>query len=242
MLAPARPNVRDAVVYRLPDSVSRKGDRAQRDFAMRIRLSEIDGASAVLAQIAEKVTARKPLNAALGKRGEVELRAHFEQRNTEGNTRGWPSQQFWARIRTATAFASADESSARVVIADPAINQKIFDGTITPKERKYLALPAIAEAYGRSPRVLPNLTALIRWRDGQRRAVALVERAATEISFGRKRKDGSRKVTPGESRGGRVWYWLVKSVTQRRDDRALPDEKAFSAALIDEAKEYLDRL
>lgn len=211
--------------------------------SVKITLNEVDGASAILAQIAESVTRRKPLNAALGKRAELELRAYFLGRNSEGNAMGWPSQQFWARIHTATAFVSADDDAAHVVIADPAINQKIFGGTITPKEGKYLALPAIAEAYGRSPASLNNLMVLIRWRDGARRAVALVETQSTHISFGRPKKDGTRTVKKiGESQGGRVWYWLVKSVTQKADPRALPPDKAFVAALVSESKDFLDRL
>ena len=210
---------------------------------MRINLTEQDGASETLAAIAEKVTSLQPLNAALGKRAEVELRAHFEQRNGQGNARGWPAQHFWARIRTATAFGGADETAARVVISDPAINQKIFGGTITPREGKYLALPAIAEAYGRSPRTMDNLMALIRYRGGARRAVALVETQSSAISFGRARKDGSRAVKRGgASWGGRVWYWLVKSVTQRRDEGALPPDEQMRAALLDEARQYLARL
>ncbi len=208
---------------------------------MRITLTEQDGASAVLAAIAEKVTSRKPLHAVLGKRAEIELRGHFELRNSEGNKRGWPSQQFWARIRTATAFASADETAARVVISDPAINQKIFGGTITPKESKYLALPAIAEAYGRSPRSVP-IALVFRFFRGKNMG-ALIEADRTNISFGRKRKDGSRKMTAERSQTrGRVWYWLVRSVTQRKDDRALPPEEQMRAALLDAAKAYLDRL
>ena len=170
-----------------------------------IQINTSDGASPALARITASLTDRKPLHAVLGKRGEIEARAHFESRNSEPNKQGWPRQQFWARIRTATAFTSADDSGAVVTIADPAINQKIYGGTITPKEGTYLALPAIAEAYGRSPRSLPNLTALIRWRDGQRRAVALVENYSTPIRIGRERRDGSRKITRGEVRGGTLW-------------------------------------
>lgn len=199
-------------------------------------------ASGTLQALANQLADRKPLHAALGKRGEFELRGHFEKRESEPNSKGWPKQHFWSRIRTATAFASADAQGATVAISDPAIAQKIYGGTITPKEGKYLALPAIAEAYGHGPLNHHGLHPLIRRINGEVRATALVENDATPIKIGRKRKDGTRKITPGAEVGGRVWYWLVKSVTQDPDARALPADADFRAALLDEAGDYFGRL
>lgn len=201
---------------------------------------EISGnATYTLGKLADSLTQRRPLNAALGKRGEVELREHFLQRNQEPNKKGWPAQNFWERIRTSTALLSADESGATVVIADPAFAGKTHDHTVTPKEGKYLALPAIAEAYGRSPRTFSNLEPVIRWRDGKRRAVALAERQATQISYGGKRKDGSRAVKGGREVGSTVFYWLVESVRMKRDPRALPERAKMEAALREEAGFFL---
>src|SRR5437868_6486786 len=95
-----------------------------------IELHKVDGGPDVLSRIAASLEDRQPLNAALGKRAEIELRNHFEERNREPNKKGWDKLEFWARIRGATAFVSADKNAAHVVIADPAINQKIFGGTI----------------------------------------------------------------------------------------------------------------
>lgn len=205
---------------------------------MKIKITDIPGSHNVLAALADMGRHRKPLNAALGKRVEVGLRAHFEVRNAGGNKQGWKPTQFWNRIRTATAFAGADEKSARVVIDDPAINQKIFGGTITPKEGKYLAIPAIAEAYGHSPKIFDFL----QFRPG-RNGGALVESERTHIKIGRKKKDGTQSVkNAGEGWGGRVWYWLVKSVTQHADPNALPSDAVIGAALLDGTRRYLDRL
>jgi len=189
---------------------------------VRIDLRTVDGASGVLAAISDKVTSRRDLNVNLADRGIEELQAHFASRPP--NKQGWPSQGFWAKVSGATLRGPVDESSARIDIAEPAINQKIFGGTITPKGgRKYLALPAIAEAYGKSPLVFDFLEPLFSRRQG--RVIALIE-----------------KEQQGKGWGGRVWYWLVKSVTQRADPQALPPEKAFAAALLDEAKQYLARI
>lgn len=203
-----------------------------------------DYATPALARIAASLTDRTTFHQALGKRGEVELRAHFQTRAAQPNKTGWtsPAGKFWERIHWKTNYLSADESGATIRISDPAIAQKIHGGTITPKKGKYLALPAIAEAYGRIPSQLHNLHLLIRWRDGVRRAVALVENYSQSLKLGRPRKDGSRKQTVGEVRGGTVWYWLVKSVTQRADPAALPPREKMEAALLDEAQGFMARL
>lgn len=193
-----------------------------------------------LAKLADRLTNRRPLNAAIGKRGEVELREHFLERNQEPNKKGWPAQDFWNRIRKSTSLASVDEAGATIAIADPAITQKIHGGDIKPKEGKYLTLPAIAAAAGRSARTFTNLEPLIRWIKGARRAIALVEKKATQVSFGDKRKDGSRATKRGEEVGGKVFYWLVEKVRQKKDPKALPDRSKMERALREEAGFFLE--
>ncbi|MCA1660114.1 MAG: hypothetical protein LC642_06225 [Verrucomicrobiaceae bacterium] len=207
---------------------------------MKAEVTVSGGANYSLGKIADGLTNRRPLNAAIGKRGEVELREHFLERNQEPNKKGWPSQDFWGRIRKSTSLASVDQSGATIAIGDPAIAQKIYGGEITPKEGKYLTLPAIAEAAGRSARTFNNLEPLVRWINGSRRAIALVERAASEIKYGRARKDGSRSVTHTASRlGGKVFYWLVEKVRQKKDPRALPSREKMEGALRDEAGAFI---
>jgi hypothetical protein len=198
-----------------------------------------DGATYTLTKIAEGLTNRRPLNAAVGKRGETELREHFRERNQEPNKKGWPSQDFWNRIRKSTALTSVDDTGATIVIADPAFAGKTRDHTIKPVEGKYLTIPAIAEAAGRSARTFQNLEPLIRWMNGKRRAVALVERRATLL---RDRKDGTATEKKGELVGGRVFYWLVESVRQKKDPRALPAKDKMETALRDEARIYVEDL
>jgi hypothetical protein len=198
---------------------------------MQVTIETSGSASVTLGKLIEGVTHRRPLNAALGKRGEVELREHFLDRNQEPNRSGFPKQDFWARIRTATALAAVDEAGATVAIADPAITQKIYGGEIRPKEGKYLTLAAIALAVGKSPRVFPNLEPLVRWKDGKRRAIALYLPDPVGTAAG---KDKS-----GASLGGTVFYWLVLSVTQKKDPRALPPRAKFEAALLDEAGAFI---
>lgn len=183
---------------------------------MRIDVSIEDAATPSLRALAAAMADRKPLHAALGKRAETDLRAHFAAREREPNRRNWPKQHLWARIRTATAMVSADSSGATVAIAHPAMAQKVYGGTITPKEGKYLTLPAIAAAYGRSPLAVDGL----------------------EVFWGR---DGGETRPRALGKEGTVWYWLVRSVTQDPDPDALPPRAAFARGLADEAGEFFAR-
>lgn len=210
--------------------------------AIEIEIDIKDAATPSLEAIIRNLRDRTRLHGALGGRGERELRDHFAKRESEPNKTGWPKQHFWDQIRSATALSKTDQEGATVTINDPRLAQKIYGGTIVPGAgKKYLALPAIAEAYGRSPRSLTNLHPVIRFINGERRAVALAENLASEISYGRLRKDGTRAVKHTASRIGGIWYWLVKSVTQAKDERALPPTDEFQAALLEETGQYFEQ-
>lgn len=205
---------------------------------MKIRFGQIEGGRDLLGAIAAKCSDRRALNVKLGDRAVEVLQAHFALRNSEPNKTGFAKQGFWDRIAASTLLGRVDARMARINVTEPAINQKIYGGTITPKHGKYLALPAIAEAYGHSPLDFNFLT----WRPG-RTGGALVEAERTHIKVGRQKKDGTRSVkNKGEGWGGRVWYWLVKSVTQDADPNALPTEAEMQDALLDEAGEFLERM
>lgn len=169
-----------------------------------------------------RLTNRRPLVAAIGARGVKELRDHFLERESEPNARGFPKQHFWARIMRATALASVTESEATVVISDPAIHQKIHGGTIRPRETTFLAIPQVPEAVGRSPLVA-------------------LPRTGSQKADGGSKKPTTAKAIPLK-KDGVIWYWLVRSVTQRPDPRALPDEEKFADAIMEEVETHVDRV
>ncbi len=209
-----------------------------KDRAVRITIK--DGATPKLKALVGGLQKRKPLHATMGKRGEVLLRAHFSKRDMEPNGRGWPKQNFWGQMRKATAYQSdADEKGASVAVSDRRMNQKVYGGTVTPKESKYLAIPAIPEAYGKRPSSFDFLR-VHHFKSG---AVALVETDRTLLKIGKKRKNGTRKIKElRRSKRGRVWYWLARSVTQRKDPDALPSKETVTAALSAEVDAYVSRL
>lgn len=196
-----------------------------------------DTASPALFSLIQGLEKRRPLHAALGKKAEVELRDHFARRDAEPNSRGWKALHFWGRMRTATSLRDINEDGARVVVADPAMNQKVYGGTITAKEGKFLAIPARQEAYGKSPRMFDDLY-FVALSGGRGMLVQTAQTALIRFKSGKRK--GEVKST--EERGGGVFYWLVKSVTQAPDPKALPEPESFRAALLATAQEYIDGL
>jgi hypothetical protein len=207
-----------------------------------------DNASPVLEELLQAMAPERILQVA-GKAVEVELRQHFLDRNSEGNKQGWPPNNFWNRIRNATALGEVTPIDATVVVADPAMNQKIYGGTITPKRCKYLALPASAQAYAAgSPREGggPNLTFAFGF-DSQRQVwrPALVAKYNYQRRAAKGKKAGqlvNAKATKATEGAGTVWYWLVASVTQDPDPDALPDRAVIDQKIGDALDAMLERL
>lgn len=189
-----------------------------------------DLASPQIAKLAGALKSPRPLLAAAGKRVEVDLRAHFLRRNAQGNRQGWPRTNFWNRIRKSTALDHVNDQEAVVSVSDPAINQKLHGGTITPKRGKYLAIPARAEAYGHSPRDFDDLEFIPTARGGM-----LVQRVQSLLRRGKK---GFRS---GGKPGGGTFFFLVKSVTQAADPEALPPREDLDAAVHAEVRAWISR-
>jgi len=181
-----------------------------------------------LSELGKSVEPRRIL-AVAGKQLQDDLQDHFTARNSEPNKQGWPKKNFWAGIANATKFdsASVSDSEAVVVVNDPAINQKVYGGTIRPTHARNLAIPMNEDAYkaGKPSAIQRNFLRLIVTRSG----AYLVEREAVNI-----RPRGGKKVgyRPASEMGGRFWYHLVPSVTQAKDERALPDASYLEGSVM----------
>jgi hypothetical protein len=137
-----------------------------------------------------------------GKSVEVELRRHFMQLDTRGNSMGWPRKHIWHKISSATLLGRVTKDSATVAITNPIFNMKLYGGVVTPKRTRTLAIPNTAAAYSAgSPRegVAPSSLKVLKFRKSG--ALALAEVSGKAIT---------------------VWYWLVKRATIKADPEALP--------------------
>ena len=197
----------------------------------------IDTVTPELNRIAREMANTRPLMAALGKRLEVEIRAHFLELDRKPNSMGWPKRHFWNRqVRTHTSLTEVTSTLAVVTIDSPAFVHRIQGGTIRPKRGKTLAIPANAEAYkAGSPREA-NVDQLDYLPLHQGNLVgALIRRFQTVI---RKTKKGYA----GKEIGGEVWYWLVRSVTTKPHPEELPPRWRLEAAMLSEARKTLARI
>jgi len=183
----------------------------------------------------------KPLLQAAGEQLAKDLRAHFTARDKQPNAKGWPKRHFWANIARATSLTSVTDDSAEVVIDEPAINLKVYGGTVTPKRGKYLAIPAIPEAYqAGSPRELPtDFLQFVPPKNGK--SAMLIERDNNVVI----RSKGYRKALKRKGNqlgwGGRIWYYLARKTHHDPDPDALPPTAALETSIYTAITDALNR-
>jgi len=155
-----------------------------------------------------------PLARVLGRAGANVLKKHFRERNKTGNKLGGTRTNFWSRVAESVQAPQSSPGKIVIPVSHPAIAQKVYGGTITPKKAKNLAIPISPKAHGKSPRVFPLLT--------------FAMTAAGVKLLGR--PTGS----------GMEWlYVLVTSVTQSADPKALPKDAEVGTALEKAGDIYL---
>lgn len=193
------------------------------DFSLR------DEVSREIALVGLQLSDLTPLNREIGRDVAEVLRGHFTHRQTDGprNRFGAPSLEFWKDMMKAVDDGEASREGVTVGISNPAINQKVFGGTIHAKG-KLLAIPARTEAYGRNPRDFANLKAVFFGN-----TLALVQKE--EGSTHRESNIG------GKNDLGMVFYWLKESVTQAADADALPSDDKVWAAILEATQDYFDQ-
>jgi hypothetical protein len=203
---------------------------------MSFSLEITDTASPALQRLGEGV--RRPAIRRVMGRGIVRaLREHFRSLDsTKANRMGGKRTHFWSQVRKSVHQPELiGGDGVKVAITHVGIAQRYFGGVIVPDRKKWLAVPARAEAHGRRPLSFHDLHFVLFRRD----LAALVQNYQTQFSYGRRRKDGTRKLKT-EDAGGGVFYWLVKRVVQRPDPTVLPPRERLIAAAVTAAEEYIE--
>lgn len=175
---------------------------------------------------------------AMGQGVTVLIRARFARLNAERpNKLGGPRTNFWSAVSRSTNHTS-QRGSVEINISHLGFRQRLEGGWIRPKAgKKYLTIPAVAEAHGKRASEFSNLRFGFSENKYGNLQPALVEASATNLKFGRKRKDGSRKTTVTGSSGGRAIFFLSKQVFQPADPSVLPTEPEILAAAIKAGEE-----
>lgn len=143
---------------------------------------------------------------------------------------------FWNDMLSATHTSS--DGDAGILSMPSAVHLRAEGGTVVPTEAENLAIPARTEAYGKSPRDFNDLRLII-FGSG---TLALVQQDQQAIKYGRKHKDGSRTITPGEVKGGEIYFWLVPEATIEGDPDVLPTEEELGEAAEQGVVDYIGLL
>lgn len=162
---------------------------------------------------------RQPLMERLGGYAERALREHFRKRNLEPNKSGFRKSDWWASVRTATAFTAADQDNATVTIAHRQFPLRLFGGVVRPSQMKNMAIPVNPAAAGKWPSEYP---------DGE--LFPLIS------------KKGERflaKKGAGKNAKAVLYFRLTPKAVHKPDPRALPDMQKLEADLAAEAGHIL---
>ena len=202
------------------------------------RTITIDEAKAWIRSLPRKLVPQVLREAAGGVR--YALQEHFKRRQAEPRKDGFPAQGFWvgSRDRGAgvpvnmqmqdTVFAA---DRAVISIDSPALAHKLDPSPppIRPGAgKKYLTIPATAEAAGRSARDFPALVFEYVLPGGG---------SAPARGGG----SGARPALVAKS-SGKVYFWLARLVRTPHDPDALPSDERLVRAASDAARQAVSVL
>lgn len=179
------------------------------------------------------------LENAMGRGANNAVRNHLFRVNRERpNQLGGRRTNFYAGAARATSYTSRP-GLIEVNVNQVGIRQRVEGGVIKAVKGKYLTIPAVPEAHGRTAREFSNLRFGFAENKYGNLQPALVRASASQVSFGRKKRDGSRSVKRTGSAGGEVVYWLTPRVFQRADPTVMPAEAEIIKAATDTGDAYL---
>lgn len=143
---------------------------------------------------------------------------------TRPNRLGGRRTHFYLAAARGTSFQAVGDGII-VSISSVGIRQRYFGGTIRPRPgKKYLTVPAAAEAHGKTAREFADLELVF---DENRRPVALATKSTLGVSITQDARGRIVKRQTGSL--GKILFWLRRSVTQRADRSVLPEEAAITA-------------
>jgi hypothetical protein len=168
------------------------------------------------------------LNPIVGRYARNAYRTHLVGLNSQRpNALGGKRTQFYYRAARAT-DVRAEGEFVIVSINQVGIGLRYFGGTVKPKTKKYLTIPAIPEAHGKRASEFGDLHfAFERHPKLDVLMPALVQGAASLIGI-RRGPGGARVRAVGERRR-RVVFWLAKQATFQPDESVLPHPQQVAA-------------
>lgn len=152
------------------------------------------------------------INPVIGRAASNTTVAHLRRLNQERpNALGGRRTNYYAGAARGTSFAVVDDSTVVVSIAQRGIRQRVFGGTIKPRQAKFLTIPVHPLAHGKRAREFGDLEIVF---GAGGRPVALARKAS------------------GTRRFGEILFALRRSVTQRPDPSVLPANATLRADIV----------
>lgn len=198
-----------------------------------------DTASPALERAAAFLTPAR-IQAIVGTSGADTVQRHLYKLNTERPNRlGGTRTNFYTRAGDSTTWRQASEDTVLIAIALPGIAQRYYGGTIKPTGgRKYLTIPARAEAHGRTAGSFKDLV-IVFGQGGK--PIALARAGQTTIGFRRQKETGFRRAYSKGAAGGEIMYWLKTEITQQPDPTVLPTEEEVIDVITTDVTEQFNR-
>lgn len=201
----------------------------------------------VTAKVKSIGEALKPsnINPAIGA-AEVRLfQEHFAK--LPPNKEGFPTQHYWGRAAKSTHYTVLADG-VMVSVSTPGINMHAtgLPKVIRPINAANLAIPAVPQAAGKSPREFSNLRVAFYRKGGQLIAFALVEKGDASTRGGEhpvrfKGYRGSLKNSGLKARAGTVIFWLHKEVHPRAYPGVVPDESEMRRTAVIVAEQQIEQ-
>lgn len=186
------------------------------------------------------------INEVVGSAAMEIIKAHLQRLDSERpNALGGRRTHFYATAAEGTSFTTKPDG-ATVSVVKEGIKTRLLGtsylpgGAILPVNAKNLAIPAVSEAYGKSPREFDDLVPVYRRVDGAVQAIALAQAEQQPVKLGKTRKSGG--TSRGRVAGGTIFYWLVKSVVQDADPTVMPDAEEIIKGAYDAVDRFFSGL
>lgn len=199
-----------------------------------VRIDLRDTAQPALARVRGALQPAQ-LNPVVGRAARNVYRGHLFRLDRERpNAMGGKRTHFYAQAARGTSF-TAEPDGVTVSIASIGIAQRFFGGVIRPQKAKWLTIPAVPEAHGKTA---SQFDLELVW-NADRKPVALATKNTLAVQITQNAQGKIVKKHTGSL--GRIMFWLRKSVTQEPDPSVLPRIDEVAGAAITAINDTVDR-
>lgn len=194
--------------------------------ALIMTLSSDDQVTPYLSKLTRVLSDRTPLNKRISDRAEVMVKKHITKaarsRHKTASVLG-AKRTGYLEGKAALVEGTHDAGGSTITVVGDIFARASGPVKVAPKTKKFLAIPADKESYGKRPGEFSDLD-VIRILAKGKTMLALVRPGRTDEG--------------GKKRRKKVLFWLVKSVTLPHDPGLLPSAFEFQGAMEKGAQDF----